>query len=332
MIIAYNQEQYIRQAIEGALSQTYQPLEIILSDDCSGDGTYEIIQEIAGEYSGPHQIRTNRNEHNLGIGGHVSRLMEMAGGELIVVAAGDDVSLPERVERMCQEYRDSGGTAMSIYSSFTVIDEHGKEQGIVRKPPRKDGDDVESRIRAISACGCSHSWHRSVFDIFGPMLPGTVYEDKTIAFRSAMLGEIRYVDEPLVLYRRHPENITAVPQDKCMTGKSVNAYMVQKLKRRLLTMKNYQRDLSLPGHQSDSSRLRRNDREEFGVFIRRQICLLELKIAFAEGKLRDRVNVIWRGIVAGVALPTIVKWCICLVYPYDLIRTRKKLRSKKAVC
>jgi len=40
-LVAYNQEQYIREAVEGAFAQTYEPLEIILSDDCSSDRTVE---------------------------------------------------------------------------------------------------------------------------------------------------------------------------------------------------------------------------------------------------------------------------------------------------
>ena len=44
-LFAYNQEEFIREAVEGAFAQTYEPLEIILSDDCSSDRTYEIIQE-----------------------------------------------------------------------------------------------------------------------------------------------------------------------------------------------------------------------------------------------------------------------------------------------
>ena len=42
-IVTYNQEKYIRAAIEGALKQTYSPMEIIISDDCSTDGTYKEI-------------------------------------------------------------------------------------------------------------------------------------------------------------------------------------------------------------------------------------------------------------------------------------------------
>jgi glycosyltransferase involved in cell wall biosynthesis len=51
-LFTYNRERYIREAVEGAFSQTYSPLEIILSDDCSSDSTFEIIREMAGAYVG----------------------------------------------------------------------------------------------------------------------------------------------------------------------------------------------------------------------------------------------------------------------------------------
>jgi glycosyltransferase involved in cell wall biosynthesis len=48
-MFAYNHERFIAEAVRGALSQTYSPLEIIISDDCSTDRTFEIIQsEVAG--------------------------------------------------------------------------------------------------------------------------------------------------------------------------------------------------------------------------------------------------------------------------------------------
>lgn len=60
-LFSYNQEQYIREAVEGAFSQTYEPLEIILSDYCSSGQTYEIMQEMASVYEGPHEVRAQRN-------------------------------------------------------------------------------------------------------------------------------------------------------------------------------------------------------------------------------------------------------------------------------
>ena len=41
-LFAFNQEKYINEAIKGALNQTYSPLEIIISDDCSTDLTFQI--------------------------------------------------------------------------------------------------------------------------------------------------------------------------------------------------------------------------------------------------------------------------------------------------
>ena len=106
-LFAYNQEQIVHQAIEGAFSQTYSPLEIILSDDCSSDRTFEIMERMTSAYQGPHKVILNRNQKNLGIGRHYNKIMEMAHGEIKVGAAGDDISLPERTQITWEVFRDN---------------------------------------------------------------------------------------------------------------------------------------------------------------------------------------------------------------------------------
>jgi hypothetical protein len=54
--------------------------------------------------------------------------------------------------------------------------------------------------------GCSHAWSRDVFDVFGPLLIPLNCEDMVIPFRSALLGDIIYIDDILIKYRRHEEN------------------------------------------------------------------------------------------------------------------------------
>src|SRR4051812_28748150 len=98
-IAAYNQELFIREAVEAAFAQTYSPLEIVLSDDCSEDRTFEILSEMAAGYSGPHRIILNRNPVRRSIGGHINQVVAISHGELIVGAAGDDISLPLRTQR-----------------------------------------------------------------------------------------------------------------------------------------------------------------------------------------------------------------------------------------
>jgi glycosyltransferase involved in cell wall biosynthesis len=120
-LFAYNQEQYIREAVEGAFAQTYEPLEIILSDDCSSDQTFEIMQRMAAAYNGPHEVRARRSSMNRGILNHVLEVAHEARGTFIVVAAGDDISRPERTNTLvdiavkndwqglssaCDEFRD----------------------------------------------------------------------------------------------------------------------------------------------------------------------------------------------------------------------------------
>ena len=67
VLLTYNQELYVKQAVEGALKQDYPTLEIIISDDCSSDSTFEIIQSVVSTYSGKHKVTILRNSSN-GIG------------------------------------------------------------------------------------------------------------------------------------------------------------------------------------------------------------------------------------------------------------------------
>lgn len=55
-LFAYNQERFITEAVEAAFAQTYQPLEIIISDDGSSDKTYDTILSLVQRYQGPHTV------------------------------------------------------------------------------------------------------------------------------------------------------------------------------------------------------------------------------------------------------------------------------------
>src|SRR5215475_13066302 len=125
-VASFNQERFIREAVEGAFSQTYSPLELVLSDDCSDDRTFEIICEMAKAYRGPHRVVLNRNPVRRSIGGHINRILEISRGELIVAAAGDDVSLPHRAQATYEAWEASGRKATSIHARIIQIDERGE--------------------------------------------------------------------------------------------------------------------------------------------------------------------------------------------------------------
>ncbi len=201
-LITYNQERYVREAIEGAFSQTYSPLEIVISDDCSTDGTFRIIEDMCAKYDGPHRIVINRNRENLGLIGHINRITSLSSGELIIYAAGDDISLPERTEKLVERYLSSGGNASLIHSSVYLIDNDGNRVG-KRLPPVISGV-LDIRGMAVSGAliiGATSAFTRNIEEIFGLITYSKCIEDLVTGFRSALIGGLEFMDEPLVLYR-----------------------------------------------------------------------------------------------------------------------------------
>ena len=202
-VLGFNQEATIRETIQGAFAQAYEPLEIVLSDDASADRTFAIMEEMAASYRGPHRVVLNRNEPNRGIVGNVNRLMELSRGELVVKNDGDDVSLPERTERLVEAWLGSGRRIKALGSDAMRVDVEGREIGLLgpTRLLRSDRSPLTILRDNLYLLGATSAWSREIFDRFGPIDPAAVVEDTIIPFRAAVLGEIGHVDAPLVRYR-----------------------------------------------------------------------------------------------------------------------------------
>ncbi len=203
LLIAFNQERSVGQAIAGALAQTYSPLEIVVSDDASSDGSFAAMQAALAGYDGPHRVRLNRNPINLGIGAHLSHLVSISHGELLFVAAGDDVSLPQRCGRVVEAWLASGKRLDLIASALEDLDEHGQVHGrIVPSDLASYRDAADWLARPPHVVGAAQAWTRRVFDRFGPLPRGVVAEDLLMVFRAIVSGGAATLPEPLVRYRR----------------------------------------------------------------------------------------------------------------------------------
>ena len=215
-IFAYNHERFIEDAIRGALSQTYQPLEIIISDDQSTDGTFAIMQRVVAGYAGPHRVVLRQNDRNLGVGSHVNAVVAASSGDLIVGAAGDDVSVPERVRILHAAWLQQGRPG-SISSMASVIDAQGcvvsgRYTGYDGQFPEVGERPETSLIRyaqdgSRNLLGCTAGWNRAVFDTFGPISSDVINEDNVIGFRSWLLSRVGYIEDILVGYRTHGTNL-----------------------------------------------------------------------------------------------------------------------------
>ena len=94
----YNvRHEYLHEAIDSILSQTYTDFELIICDDCSPNGAPD---EVIASYNDP-RIRYVKNEKNLGISGNTNKMIQLARGEYIAQMDNDDIALPQRLEKTC---------------------------------------------------------------------------------------------------------------------------------------------------------------------------------------------------------------------------------------
>lgn len=239
-LFAYNQEDYIREAVEGAFAQTYSPLEIILSDDCSSDRTFEIMQEMAAAYQGPHRLVLRRNPQNLGLIDHCNTICEQVQSEFIVLAAGDDVSYPHRVA-VSIEKLEGDANAMLVHSSATAIDQAGMIIGLL--PPPVIQDNVDPAALALSESiyiGATAAFKIKLFRNFGRIEELNTYEDLIFGFRAALLNGLRYIESPIIKYRVG----VGVSFEADSKKLSVRERRILAISRKSSTMKQRQRDFS----------------------------------------------------------------------------------------
>lgn len=213
ILITYNQEKFVADALDGAFNQTYSPMEIIVSDDCSQDKTYEIIKKKVDEYKGSHKIVLNQNVHNLGIAGNYDKAVSLSTGDIIVSAAGDDVSLPNRVERTVEILNNNPEATCVSFNSIIC------DSNLNPKFKKTNCTRLEKMVSSYSLydyfdfddfiifSGDSRAVRKTVFDTFGP-LKYSNDEDSSMFVRCLLLGTVCHSHELMVMRRMHGNNVS----------------------------------------------------------------------------------------------------------------------------
>lgn len=222
-VFCYQQADFIEQAVTAALAQDYSNLQIIISDDASSDDTYRIIESITAQYSGPHQLTLNRNDKNLGIGRHFIHIMDnLVDGELVVASAGDDISTPNRVSRIVEEWLAHGKPALvahaleeinevgHLFSGSRTVQYRIQEQPY-QWPQSMALHDYLRNPFPLPYIGAALAYRRDVYMQFGTPAAKPCYEDHLMYFRALLSNGVHYFPQVLVKYRRHANNFTAKP-------------------------------------------------------------------------------------------------------------------------
>ena len=208
MLLTYEHEAFVREAVRGVLAQDCPPAEILIADDCSRDGTFAIIEEECRAYRGSHSVRCWRNSENLGPGNLVTTAAQ-ARGEFVVMFHGDDISVPSRARTILETFRRTGASV--ITSDVVSIDAEGRElrSNAARKPDQFVPPEAIVRKWSQLHLGATMAWSPDVFAKFPPWSPERIWgaSDHFIPFRGALLGGTYYLDQPLVRRRLHERNM-----------------------------------------------------------------------------------------------------------------------------
>ena len=210
-VFFYNQEIFVEETVIGALSQTYENLEIILSDDCSNDETFDRIQEAIKDYNGPHKIVINRNDTNLGLVPHVNKVLyELCHGDYIFINGGDDISMPDRVS-VGISYFSNNPQISAVTFSYIEINKYGeyiKEKRHVNDSILSLDDISYLSSSTFMTGGVALSLKRQVLSKFGPMSNDCQTEDSVLRFRALLLGLTMRSSHIGLKYRLHDNNIS----------------------------------------------------------------------------------------------------------------------------
>lgn len=201
IVPVYNRERFLREAVDCVEAQTYRPIELVLVDDGSTDGTRGICDRLSE--ARPDMIRVqHRLNGGPGAARETGRLL--ASGEFIQYLDSDDWIAPTKLERQVMVLRDHPAADI-CYCRVTDVDEAG-----VRSPAdsMRTGCEFAALFPELLAGRIwptmSPLWRRSLTDRIGPWTALCQEEDWEYDARAATLGAVPvWLPELLAVYRHH---------------------------------------------------------------------------------------------------------------------------------
>ncbi|MCR4695295.1 MAG: glycosyltransferase [Pseudobutyrivibrio sp.] len=152
----YNGEDTLREAIDSILNQTYTNWEFIICDDCSTDGTADVVKKYAERDS---RIVYIKNDHNMRLAASLNHCLEVAKGKYVARMDADDISVPKRLTKQVaflEEHKDID----VVGSQMAVFDENG-QRGIrsINEYPTK-----EDLIKGSPLCHATIMMKKNIYE------------------------------------------------------------------------------------------------------------------------------------------------------------------------
>ena len=208
----YNHEHYICETLASCFGQTYQNIEIIVSDDVSKDNGYEVAQQFARDH-GFKAIKFIKNKDNLGSAGNINQAISQASGTYINIINSDDLFTHDRIERFVEAASAHDKEAFCGFSNFDII---AADQNVLSsyghlrfcKGDIGNFPSVSWAFMRRNFAVSTGNWFfsRALFERVGPFRDYKYCLDWDFFIRCSRLVEPVYLDQVCYRYRIHDAN------------------------------------------------------------------------------------------------------------------------------
>jgi len=210
-LATYNGAVYLKEQLESIAAQTRTPDELVISDDQSTDDTLRVIEEFAATAGFP--VRLSVNEANLGIAKNFEKAISLCRGDLIFLSDQDDVWHSDKLESVERVFEAKPQLSM-VFSNAELVDEtlrpfsetlfdrldfNDRNQRLV-----KSGRALDMQLQTNRVCGFTVAFLADLKELVLPISGhGPLIHDGWIVLLIAAVGEIDFINRPLVKYRQH---------------------------------------------------------------------------------------------------------------------------------
>lgn len=195
---SYNGARFIAEQLDSFARQSRLPDELVVTDDCSNDGTPELIDEFAKR--APFPVHLHRNSKTLGVARNFGKALELCSGDLVFLSDQDDVWLVDKLACVEKHFRDNADIQVAINDAFLATASLEISQHTQRDNIRRTGGSDKLFIT-----GCCSAHRKSWQELVLPIPPDTPH-DLWINGFAIELGRCKFVPEALQLFRRHGDN------------------------------------------------------------------------------------------------------------------------------
>lgn len=203
-IPAYNSGEFIKETIESVLRQSYENIELIITDDCSKDNTVEIVNSF-----NDNRLKLHVNKTNKGLTGNWNESVSYAKGKYIKLLCADDNILKNCIEREVEAF-ENNESASIVISDTNIVNPRGEVQLRIKRFGKSgliNGKKLAKRsilFKNYFGAPCNTLFRKETIDRIGAFDENLKHiPDYDLWLRLAYEGDVYYIKETLSEFRVH---------------------------------------------------------------------------------------------------------------------------------